>query len=293
MNDNPLEDVDEENVDHLVPESSTPSGAMDFSVEVQRKQFLGGISAEPKAQRQESINNITEVHPAKVETLTPYNEEFFVEEIKEGEDVLVGGGLGDGKYWLRCDWSAFGTELDNLSPQRLNDFFDRVGGLQEQAPQLGAETRKMLHACWRAAQKAQQVLGKPGLEFIRNESFSQYSNHQKPADCIKPLSASRGEAVCTEFALITHHVLDRLGIKSSVVIGAYKPNQAELPGRHTFLVLDSGKVVFDPTTTATQADCWPPKVFKAERPLTVNSLKDMSTEGEFGHKIKCSDILTG
>lgn len=45
MDDNPLSDIDEDKVDHLVPEGATPPGAMDFSAEAQQAKFLSGVSS--------------------------------------------------------------------------------------------------------------------------------------------------------------------------------------------------------------------------------------------------------
>jgi hypothetical protein len=58
--------------------------------------------------------------------------------------------------------------------------------------------------------------------------------------------------------------------------------------------LENGQYVFDPTHTAQQEQSWPPKVFSPETPLTIESLKNMSTDDSqpFGRKIICNDLLT-
>ena len=155
----------------------------------------------------------------------------------------------------------------------------------------------MLNTCWRTARVAKSMLGDVGSEFQRNQSFSDYPS--KTADgkkvCVKPLSKSRGQAVCSEYALMSQHILEKLGIQASVVVGAFSEDpKDQLAGRHTFLVLEGGKYVFDPTHSAQQKDGWPPKVFTPETPLTVDSLRDMETDDSkpFGRKITCKDLLT-
>jgi len=94
---------------------------------------------------------------------------------------------------------------------------------------------------------------------------------------------------------MAHHILEKLGIQSSVVVGAFSENpKDQLADRHTFLVLEGGKYVFEPTHTTQQECSWPPKVFTPETPLTVDSLRDMETDESkpFGRKITCKDLIT-
>lgn len=238
-----------------------------------------------------------EINPAIAEALTAYNDEFIIPKITDGQDVKVGGGLSDGDYYLRCDFSAFDEKLKAITPEKLEELFVAAGKLEQQSPDLDEDTRRMLNTCWRTARVAKSMLGDVGSEFQRNQSFSDYPS--KTVDgkkvCVKPLSKSRGQAVCSEYALMSQHILEKLGIQASVVVGAFSEDpKDQLAGRHTFLVLEGGKYVFDPTHSAQQKDGWPPKVFTPETPLTVDSLRDMETDDSkpFGQKITCKDLLT-
>jgi hypothetical protein len=94
---------------------------------------------------------------------------------------------------------------------------------------------------------------------------------------------------------MSQHILEKLGIQASVVVGAFSEDpKDQFAGRHTFLVLEGGKYVFDPTHSAQQKNSWPPKVFTPEAPLTIDSLRDMETDDSkpFGRKITCKDLLT-
>ncbi len=237
------------------------------------------------------------LNPVEKEALTAYDEEFFIPHVADGQDILVGRGLADGDFYIRCDFSAFAEKLKAVTPEKLEELFAAAGKLEQQAPDLDEDTRRLLNSCWRTARVTRNMLGEVGSEFQRNQSFSEYST--KTVDgkkvCVKPLSKSQGLAVCSEYALMTHHVLEKLGIQSSIVIGAFSEDpKDELAGRHTFLVLEGGKYVFDPTHTAQQKDGWPPKVFVPETPLIVDSLRDMETDDSrpFGRKITCKDLLT-
>lgn len=240
---------------------------------------------------------IVELNPTKMETLTAYNEEFFIPRVEEGQDVLVGRGLADGDFYIRCDFSAFAEKLKEITPEKLEELFSAGGKLEKQTPDLDENTRRLLNSCWRTARITRNLLGDVGSEFQRNQSFSDYST--KTVDdkkvCVKPLSKSRGQAVCSEYVLMAHHVLEKLGIQSSIVIGAFSEDPKDpLADKHTFLVLENGRYVFDPTHTAQQKDSWPPKVFVPETLLTVDSLRDTETDDSkpFGRKIKCKDLLT-
>jgi hypothetical protein len=262
---------------------------------VQEQQESKPPAQMPSVMEQTGLHKPT-VRPAQMHHLTAYDSEFFIRKINDGEDVLVGEGFTQGRFWIRCDWKSFESDLAKVTPQRLDELFKETNGMQEQAPGQDDGTRVIMHACWRSTQKAQQILGAVGSENKRNDSFDSFSNNAKPkADCVKPLSKCKDEAVCSEYALLVHHILEKAGVPSSVVIGATLSDpKKELGDRHTFLVLDEGRLVYDPTYSASQAKCWPPKLFKAEAPLTTESLTDMSTSGDgaFGKKIKCTDLMT-
>ena len=236
------------------------------------------------------------LRPVKENPLTAYNEEFLIDQVNEGEDVLVGWGGGEGKFYLRCDFSSFAEILKVVTPENLDKFFNEAGKLIDKLPDLDEETRKLLHTCWRATRITKKMLGPVASEFVRNNSFGKFKQGEERI-CVKPLSQCRGEAVCSEYALTAQHILQKLGIKSSVVIGAFSNNpENALADRHTFLVLDDGKVVFDPTHSASagDSDSWPPQVFVPEKPLTLENLQNMSTDEkeEFGHKMKCTNLIT-
>lgn len=248
-------------------------------------------------QRYNANQKEVELNPVAAIPLTLYDEEFFIPDVAEGQHVLVGRGLGEGAMYIQCDFSAFNEKLKGVTPEELDRLFVTCGKLEQQFPDLDEHTRKLLHACWRAARITRNMLGNVASEFERNRSFSRY--RQKTADgqkvCVKPLSECQRLAVCAEFALMAHYILRILGIKSSIVIGAYSNDpQDQISDRHTFLVLEGGKYVFDPTHTAQQEECWPPKVFSPEIPITVESLQDMTTDPDkpFGRKIICEDLVT-
>lgn len=239
----------------------------------------------------------TEINPAVVEVLTAFNDEFIIPKIGDGQDVKVGGSLSDGDFYLRCDFSDFDEKLKVVTPEKLEELFVTAGKLEKKIPNLDENTRRMLNICWRTARIAKSMLGDIGSETKRNNSFSEYKSKTKEGKkvCVKPLSKCRGQAVCAEYSLMAQHILEKLGIEASVVVGAFAENPNDrLAGRHTFLVLEDSNYVFDPTHTAQQNGGWPPKVFVPETPLTVDSLRNMSADDTkpFGKKIKCTDLLT-
>ncbi len=250
-------------------------------------------------QEAEQSKECVEVNPAKMEPLTAYNEEFLIKHVEEGQDVPIGVNLGWGDFYIRCDFAAFTDNLKTVTPERLEEKFVNNGKLAKQAPALDEDTRRLLHACWQTAMLVQKSLGDVGQDFVRDASFNRYSKETKSGKkvCIKPLSECKDKAVCAEYALLSQHILNKLGIPSSVIIGAFIEDPEELDtlaNRHTYLVLKEGQLVYDPTHSALQEKCWPPKVFKAEKPMTIESLRDMSTDENepFGRRFRCKDLLT-
>ena len=234
---------------------------------------------------------------ATVDSLTPYEQEYFIPEIKEGEDIHVGQDWVLGKLYLKADFSNFEEKLSYVNAQELESQFEKVGKLEKELPHLDEDTRRFIHTCWRAARITRHLLGEPSSETLRNNSFEKY--HAKDENgvkiCVKPLSETVNQAVCAEYCLLSHYILKKLGIESSIVVGAFS-EESENPTffMHTYLVLNKGEYVFDPTHTASQKGSWPPKIFRTEFFLTADSLKNMETDPEkpFGKKAFCTNILT-
>lgn len=239
----------------------------------------------------------TTLNFAKSEPLTPYNEEFIISHVTDGEDILIGRSFSNGNLYLNADFSNFSEKLKVVTPEKLEEYYKQYKGLIEKvAPEIDEETQKLLHACWRATRIVRNLLGNVGSEYQRNESFDKYKSTtvDGKSACIKPLSHCHGESVCAEYSLLTHHVLELLNIPSSIVIGAFSEdlqNKDSIADRHTFLVLENGKYIFDPTHTAQQKESWPPKVFSPEKPFTAESLKRLPKENN--HHYVCTDLLSG
>lgn len=257
---------------------------------------------EPHYQPQDQPKEPTDPRAAKLnlapaEPLTPYDEEFMIPSVVDGQDVRVGSSLTGEKYYLHCDFEAFADKLKDITPAKLNEMFVADGKLETQFPDLDEASRQQLYVCWRTARIVRNLLGDVASDQARNMSFDAYKQVSQAGQkiCVKPLSKCVGESVCSEYALLAHEVLRRLGVESSIVVGAYASSADDvIADRHTCLVLRDGAVVFDPTHTAQQTNSWPPKVFTASEPLTLQNLRNMSTidDEPFGRKITCQDIVT-
>lgn len=255
----------------------------------------------PEIEKNIENEEIVELNLAEMHPLTPYNEEFFIPKVEEGQDIRVGWGASHGQLFIRSDFSFFEKQFERISPERFEELFNQVGKLETQQPKLDENQRKLFYSCFLVTRTAKRLLGEISPDpFIRNQSFDEYA--AKTFDgkkvCIKPLSECKGQAFCAEYALIVQHLLKKLGIQSSIIIGAFLENPDDLgktfADAHTYLVLENGKYVFDPTHTAQQQEIWPPKIFLPEVPFTEESLKDMNTDPNkpFGEKFVCTDILT-
>lgn len=229
-------------------------------------------------------------NPVKADQLDLFGEEFFITEIQEGDDVHIGGGLAQGDFWLRCDWSEFAQELTKITPERLEELYQDSGDWKDELTGVDEETKRLIFATYKTAQTIQRLLGNPATETKRSDSFNAFSNGVKKAACIKPLSRCRGEAMCTEYSLLAQHVLSsRLQVPTAVVVGQMDiPGFA--PGNHTFNVVKEGNLVYDPTMTMAQPTLWPPRLFQMERPLTARTLSN-KTQSDL-NIIKGTDILT-
>ncbi len=256
------------------------------------------FSYNPEMEKKVEKVEKTQLNMVEKEDLTVYNEEFIISHIEDGQDVKVGFGLEDGEYFIKCDFSAFSEKLKTVIPEKLENYFLSANKLEKQAPELGEDIRRLIHACWRSSKIARNMLGDISSGHKRDNEFIKYQtkNTDDKKICVKPLSKSYGNSVCSEYALMTHYILDKLGIKSSVVVGAFSeedPKKSRAK-RHTFLLLEDGKYVFDPAFSVSQEGCWPPSVLVPEVPLTIESLRDMSDDWDkpLGNKIACTDLLT-
>jgi len=242
-----------------------------------------------------------ELRPAQAEMLTPFGDEFFIKNVEDGQDVKIGTGGSSGirDMFVRCDFSSFKKTLDLVSTKKFDELFNAVGELKKDAPELDDATRKLLHACWRVARMTRNLLGEvaEGKNMARQKSFVEHATTTTDGKnvSIRPLSESKGTSMCAEYALMSQQVLKRAGIESAVVVGTFSEDPEDpVTEAHTYLVVDNGKYVFDPTHSALQTNSWPPKVFLAETPLTLETLRNMEPDPEksFGKKINCTDLLS-
>jgi len=236
---------------------------------------------------------VVQLNLAHAERLDTGGAEFYYPAIEAGQDVSIGIGafLGD-EFFIHCDFEEFEEKLRSVNPEMLEKKFQEVGELLEQLPHLDREERRFIHACWRAARIARNLLGEVfNSERERVQAYVaavQKSSLGRPVG-VRKLSDTRGKAMCAEISVLTHHVLGKAGLSSAVVIGAVSDHQEDTNGAHAYLVMNDGKRVFDPTVSNQRKDSWPPAILDAEKPMTVENLR----YEEDGNLIDCTDIITG
>lgn len=127
----------------------------------------------------------------------------------------------------------------------------------------------------------------------RNRTFEQYRINSPNRKDVKPLSRCKNESLCAEYTLLTHHLLDKLNIRSTVIIGALNTKPDGLADRHTYLTLAEGRIVFDPMLTLSLYQTWPLAFLYPEKPITHESISDLSTDSsqKFGVKILCHNPI--
>ncbi len=229
------------------------------------------------------------LRPAQHERLDPYGDEYFFPEIKDGEDFVMSAGSA----LLECDFSAFDDKLKTVTPEKLEEMFQHVGELEKELPELDLETRRLVHACWRGARIARKMLGE-----VYTDSFNRKKRYLENKVVVdgravskRKLSGTVGEAMCAEFAALSHDILRRVGVDSSVYGAAVSSHPDSENNAHAFVSLQGGKRIFDPTVSNTREHSWPPAILDAEEALTVEKLR--WREGEDGKMIECTDIVTG
>lgn len=242
--------------------------------------------------------NLITLNLAEMRSLTPFDDEFIVDRINDGEDVIVGRTAVDGRMYLRCDFSQFDKNLAGVTPERLSEYFINDGSFEAQAPGFEEDDRRLMHACWRVTKIAKKLFSGVGSENVRNASFANYVTKSTDGNpvCAKPLSECVGQAVCAEYSILVKHILEKLGYNSSMVIGAFSEDGAVgSTGQHTFLAVGEGGYVFDPTHTAQKTECWPPSFFRCESPMAADTITSMETDPDkpLGVKIECTDVFTG
>jgi len=250
------------------------------------------------------------LHPAKAEHFRTLNEdtfflqpdirELFIENVDDGDDIQIGRNeLFNNDIYLRCDYSGFDQKLSELkvSKAALNKNFLKYDTFLDQAPGQNEGMRKILFACWVAARMAQGIMGSPNDRMNdRTAHFMDNSIHIGN-NLLTPLSQLKGKAACSEFACLAHYILRKFGIHSNVIVGAYSVDEDDKSVAHAYLVLEDGKIVYDPTHTSNQEKCWPLKAYSAEKPLTLENLKALPVKriDEYetrGGKIRCTGLIT-
>ena len=250
----------------------------------------GEVSRLTQDQGKTSLRTLADMVP-----LTPYNEEFYIQRVNDGDLVFAGKShTSPLTYFAECDFQSFDSLLSRITPGITEELFTGQEKFADVLPGQTDDFRRTVHACWRAARAAKHILKNPTMKNAAAVGAGD-ENYRVPGEkyCAKPLSASVGDATCLDYALVAHRALEKMGKPSAVVIGARADPVTRSIEEHTFLVLDSGNLVFDPTLTVHQDKCWPPWVLEPESPLTVDTLQNLAADGSFGHKISCTDIFSG
>lgn len=236
---------------------------------------------------------LTESHLAKHNRLDPYADEFFIPHVVDGEDVVAGWGMA-----IRCDFSAFAEIIQTLLPSNieLGKSFESAGKLEKLAPDLSEDMRRFMHVCWTAAKIAKKLMGNRALSDtkrkVRLGKSKLTAKIGQQTLNITPLSECVNDAVCIEYALMTHHILEKFGIQSSVIEGAVEQygSDSQTAYPHTFLTLDGGKYVFDPSHAVQEGSGDSPRILVPEVNFTIDTLRDLDTSSR-GKKYKCTDLV--
>ncbi len=234
-----------------------------------------------------------ESHFAKHQRLDPYADEFFIPHVADGEDVVVGWGMA-----IRCNFLDFAEQVKALMPtkQELEESFQSAGKLERLVPDLNEDMRRFMHTCWTAAKIAKKLMGNRSTDKgKRNVRLSDPRVTTKSGNMVfsvTPLSECINDAVCAEYAIMTHHVLEKFGIQSSIIEGAVENfgSNGEDAHPHTFLTLADGNYVFDPSHAVQEGSGESPRILIPEVPFTVDTLKDFDQQSH-GKKFKCVDLV--
>ena len=226
------------------------------------------------------------INPAETIPIGPMA--YIAPKVNQGDDIYVGYTGACGNLWIRCDYQSFDGLLERYTPEQFETFYaQHQETFAKTLPNHDEESRKLIFTLWVVSQKCKILLGPPTEDsFRRVDTFKNYSTGDpSQKECVKPLSNCNGDAMCTEYALLTHHILDKLGIKSEFISGAIS-QEGDTVGGHAYLTISSGELVFDPVRSLKQENCWPPKIYKPAEKLTSDLLKKEAS-------VSCTNIISG
>lgn len=171
-----------------------------------------------------------------------------------------------GKITIEIDEENLGLEKVNLDNLQKGWERDREG-FAKHCTELGISLDPFtVYKYYQIQRKAFQVLGKP----IENQALR--TQKQRELGCKCKLSEMKGVAMCSEYAILSTYIAQKIGEPAHLVVGSVLTGDEQWREAHAYGWVDGINAVFD--SVQAQGDGEYPALMMPINPATLGTLED-------------------
>jgi len=232
----------------------------------------------------------TETERPVSEDMKPLYRGIWVPTIKDGDKIPVGGSIfsDDLDIILDVDTAWMQDTAEKFSRERIDETYRSQNEtvfkpwIEKSGIKLDPETFYILLQVQATTRKILKV----GDESVARQRKDLYL-----ADRQAKLSDFVGQSECAEQAVVGKLLLDKIGIKSTLMEGVHVDSRDDYPTDHAFLVLDDphgeGSLIFDIARPKASLNGYP-RILRSEKKLDYSTF-----EGKNNYVVPAVDIYNG
>lgn len=216
----------------------------------------------------------------------------WADKIKDGDTLPVGGSIFSDELdiMLDIDTAWMDQETEGFTNERINEVFaasnrekfEKWAGENNINVDLDLDT---LHRLYQVQMKMRKLL-KVGDESVARERKDLYLKDRRAK-----LSDFIGRSECAEQAAVGKLLLDKLGVKSTLMEGVHVDSKDDYPSDHSFLIVDDpqgeGSLIFDIARPKASVDGFP-RILRSDKKIDYSIF-----EGKNNYVIPVKDIYSG
>lgn len=212
--------------------------------------------------------------------IKPLYRGIWADEIKNGDKISVGGhALSDElDIFMQVDTEWLDEAAKKFTKENVDSAF--VNGNEKIFSDWivdhgGNLDPELFHNLFQVQKTMERVLKVDDADPAQRIRRDKYLDN----DTIPKLSDFVGSAECVEKAVVGKLLLDKLGVRSTVMSGVHLDDPADDPGDHTFLVLDEenaeGSIVFDIARPKASLEGYP-RIMRTKNKVTYETFRDQN-----------------
>lgn len=229
------------------------------------------------------------------EVIKPLYRGIWADTIKDGDKIPVGGhALSDTlDIFMQVDTEWLDEAAAGFTKEKVDAAFEggnnKIFGdwLREHGGNLNPE---LFHNLFQVQKTMERVLKVNDADSAQRTRRDKYLN----GETVPKLSDLVGSAECVEKAVVGKLLLDKLGVRSTVMSGVHLDDPSDDPGDHTFLVLDEagadGSIVFDIARPKASLNGYP-RIMRTNNKVTYETFRDENNLVVPAHDIYDGKVL--